>query len=205
MDGRAAQAANSGRSGTPGEPVAKEPLPLPADTKVLHVGDSFAGALGLPLAKLLKEKGLRSVLKFTDASYLTTWAWEDDLQTYMWKYNPDLVIVTLGANELGIADPERRSKTIEKIIDTIGDRPCVWVAIPLWDAKHNGLMDVVEDNVGPCVFFDTNELLDVENMPRISDGVHPTTQAREDWARFFLDWLRKHRDPAPDRPWQLKD
>lgn len=171
---------------------------------MLHVGDSFAGALGIPLGNSLKEANVRSVLKFTDATYLTTWAWGGDLQKYLWKYNPDLVIVTLGANELEITEPEQRARTVKKIVETIGDRPCVWVAIPLWNATHNGLMDVIEQNAEPCVFFDTNELMDAQNMPRISDGIHPTAEAREEWARFFLEWLKRHRQPTAERPWQLE-
>src|SRR5690606_17807422 len=92
-----AAAAPANEQGTPGDPG-----PVPADTKVLHVGDSFAGALGKPLGTLLEEAGVRSVLKHTDSSYLTDWAWDGNLQKYLWKYNPDLVLVTLGANELEI-------------------------------------------------------------------------------------------------------
>ncbi len=178
--------------------------PLPEGTKVLHVGDSFAGALGLPLGKLLQEHGVKSVLKHTDASYLTDWAWNGDLQKMLWKYNPDLLIITLGANELSITEPEQRKKTIAKIMKVVGDRPCLWVAIPLWDGKHNGLMDVIRDNVGSCVYWDSNELIDVEHMARISDGIHPTAEARADWARVVFDWLRQHRKPTDGRPWALE-
>jgi len=188
------------------EPTKKQAnsVPLPEGTKVLHVGDSFAGALGLPLGARLEEAGVKSVLKHTDASYLTTWAWEGDLQKYLWKYNPDLVIVTLGANELEIVKPEQRERTVKKIIDTIGDRPCLWVAIPLWKGKQNGLMDVIERSVGSCTFMNTNELIDVAKMPRISDGIHPTTAARAEWADFVIGWMKEHRDSKADKPWTFR-
>ncbi len=183
--------------------LSPEELPLPQETKVLHVGDSFAGALGIPLGHLLEEAGVRSVLKHEDASYLTSWAWGKELRKYLWRYNPDLVIVTLGANELGIANPQRRKRTVRKIVSTIGDRPCLWVAIPLWQGEQNGLMDVIEESASPCVFYDTNELLDVEKMPRIQDGIHPTTSARKDWAQKVLQWLKAHREPQGDEVWHL--
>lgn len=178
--------------------------PLPAGTKVLHIGDSFAGALGVPLGVLLEKAAVKSVLKHTDASYLTDWAWNGDLQKYLWKYNPDLLIITLGANELAIAEPEQREKTIKKITSLVGDRPCLWVAIPLWQGKHNGLMDVIRDNAGPCIYWDSNALLDVEHMARISDGVHPTTEARAAWAQVVFDWLGQHRAVDSARPWDLR-
>lgn len=178
-------------------------LPLPPDTKVLHIGDSFAGALGLPLGDLLKQQGVRSVLKHTDSSYLTDWAWNGSLQKLIWTYNPDLVVITLGANELAIAQPEQRKRTVKKIVSQLGERPCLWIAIPLWDGKHNGLMDVIEQNVGPCVFMDTNELIDVAQMPRMRDGIHPTTAARKEWASFVMGWLVAHRAPEAEKPWAL--
>jgi lysophospholipase L1-like esterase len=168
------------------------------------VGDSFAGALGKPLGTLLEAADVRSVLKHTDSSYLTDWAWDGKLQEYVWKYNPDLVMVTLGANELEIVDPELREKTVKKIISVIGERPCVWVAIPLWDGPKNGLLDVIRKNASPCVYMDTNTLIDVAKMPRIRDGIHPTTEARADWAKFVFEWLRKQRAPQEGRPWNLQ-
>jgi hypothetical protein len=182
----------------------KEPLPLPEGTKVLHIGDSFAGALGRPLGTLFEGAGMRSVLKHTDSSYLTDWAWDGKLQEYIWKYNPDLIMVTLGGNELEIVKPELRERTVKKIISTIGDRPCVWVAIPLWEGPKNGLLDVIAKHAAPCVYMDTNKLIDVAKMPRIRDGIHPTTEARADWAKFVARWLRKHRSPQEGRPWNLK-
>ena len=179
-------------------------FPLPAGTKVLHVGDSFAGALGKPLGKMFEERDVKSVLKHTDSSYLTDWAWDKKLQKYLWKYNPDFVIVTLGANELGIADPQRREKTIKKIVATIGDKPCLWVAIPLWNGPQNGLLEVIRKSSSPCTYMDTNEIFDVEAMSRIKDGIHPTTKARAEWAEFVLAWLEKHRKTDGEKPWSLR-
>jgi lysophospholipase L1-like esterase len=173
-------------------------------TKVLHVGDSFAGALGLPLSALFEQAGIKSVLKHTDASYLTDWAWNGELQKMLWKYNPDLLIITLGANELAIADPEQRIKTIKKITSLVGDRPCVWVAIPLWKGDHNGLLDVIRKHAAPCIYWDSNQLLDVEHMPRVADGIHPTSKARSDWAQVVFDWLKQHRAAHGGKPWALK-
>jgi len=170
---------------------------------VLHVGDSFAGALGIPLGELLEQAGVRSILKHKDSSYLTTWAWEPELEREIWRYNPDLVVITLGANELGIADPAQREKTVRKIVSTVGKRPCLWVAIPLWSERHNGLLDVIEHSSGPCVFYDTNEQIDTLAMPRIHDGIHPTNAARRAWAEAVFEYLVTHRRPQEGAPWWL--
>ena len=179
-------------------------LPWPSGTKVLQVGDSFAGALGIPLGKKLETVSVRSILVAKDASYLTDWAWDGNLQKQIWKFNPDLVLVTLGANELGISTPNDRAKTIQKIVAILANRPCVWVAIPLWNGPQNGLLEVIRQNVGHCVYLDTNALIDTSHMQRIKDGVHPTAAARDDWAELVLTWLKEHRAPTTERVWNVR-
>lgn len=202
---RSLDATESVSGGTPdvdnGSPAS---LPMPENTKVLHVGDSFAGALGKPLGELFELAKVRSVLKHTDSSYLTDWAWDGNLQKYLWKYNPDLVIVTLGANELEIVNPELREKTVRKIVEIVDGRPCVWIAIPLWAGPKNGLLEVIKKNSGSCRYMDTNALFDTTQMARISDGIHPTTEARKAWADDVFRWLREHRKPTPERPWNIE-
>jgi lysophospholipase L1-like esterase len=168
---------------------------------VLHVGDSFAAALGLPLNRKLKEQGLRSALEYETASYIPGWSAGDKLQKLLWKYNPDLVLITLGANELEIVDPEQRIRNIRRIVSTVGDRPCVWIATPLWAGAKNGLMDIIRQNAEPCRYMDTNAL--IQGMPRVSDGIHPTLAAREEWADVVIDWLKAQRAPSPQKPWAL--
>jgi lysophospholipase L1-like esterase len=187
----------------PGVPA--EVRELPTGSKVLQVGDSFAGALGIPLGKMLEARGVHSVLKAKDASYLTDWAWDGELQKQIWKYNPDLVVITLGANELKIGEPEARIKTVKKLVSILMGRPCVWIAIPLWDGPQNGLLEVIRNNVAPCRYLDTNALMDTAHMARIEDGIHPTASAREAWAKLVLEWLEVHREPDGAEVWSLKD
>lgn len=178
--------------------------PLPEGTTVLHIGDSFAGALGIELNKQLKERGVRGVLKYETASYIPTWAYKGSkLSTYIARYNPDLVLVTLGANELEIVNPEQRARGIRRIVERIGDRPCVWVAVPLWKGPMNGLLDVIRENCAPCVYMDTNELF--PQMPRAKDNIHPSMNARIDWAKVVVDWLQRARQPDKDHAWALSE
>ncbi len=170
---------------------------------MLHVGDSFAGALGLPLNKRLRDAGVRGVLQFETASYIPGWASGDKLKGYVNRYNPDLVLVTLGANELEIVNPEQRIRNIRKLVATIGARPCVWIATPLWDGAKNGLMEIIRQNAAPCLYLDTNAL--ISDMPRVSDGIHPTLPAREIWADVVVEWLQEHRKSNGERPWTLAE
>ena len=198
------QNASAGASGTTrsSERQPTHNATLPSGTTVLHVGDSFAGALGLDLNRELKEAGIRSVLKYQTASYIPTWAWGKDLATHIANYNPDLVIVTLGANDLDIPDPEQRTRAIKKIVSTIGARPCVWVGLPLWPKARPALLEVVRAQCAPCLFLDSTANL--PNLARARDGIHPSGPARSEWAKLVVQWLAERIDPRSTRAWGLK-
>lgn len=180
------------------EPVTE---PLPKGTRVLQIGDSFAAALGGELSKLLKDAGLRSTLEYKTASYIPNWSYEGDVPKFVASYHPDLVLITLGANELEIPKPEERIKPIKHLVSTLGGRPCVWIAPPLWK-PDTGLLKVIRENVAPCRYLDSNAL--VQDLPRGPDKIHPSTQGRQIWAKVVFDWLAKERVGSPTQPWALK-
>jgi hypothetical protein len=177
------------------------PATVPAQTTVLHIGDSMAGALGIELNKQLRAAGVRAILRFKTASFIPTWAWGLEVGLYMARYDPDLTLITLGANEIAIEDPTLRKNAIRKLVGKLEGRPCVWIAPPLWSRGDTGLLPVIRDNCAPCVFMDTNRL--VKNMPRLKDKIHPTMGARKIWAKFVVDWLAHQRKPDAERPWEL--
>ncbi len=178
-----------------------EPPPLPQGTTILHIGDSMAGALGVALNDELKRAGVKGVLRFKTASFIPTWAWSQDLPVLLAGHKPDLVLITLGANEVAIKDPEIRTKVIQKLVGRLNGVPCVWIAPPLW-AGDTGLLPVIRKNCAPCRYMDTNVI--APGMPRLSDKIHPTMSARKDWAKIVIDWLARERDPNGKTPWQLK-
>ncbi len=171
-----------------------EPAELPKDTRVLHIGDSFAGALGYELNKELKLHGIKGTLKYEKSTYIPTWAWNKELPEYLWKYHPDLVLITLGGNELKIPDPNKRAETVRRLVGRLKGKPCVWIGIPLWEGANPALMGVIKDNVAPCLFLDSTEL--VPDLERAGDGIHPNTEARSVWAKAVVRWLQTQQKPG---------
>jgi lysophospholipase L1-like esterase len=169
---------------------------------VLHIGDSFAGALGIELNRRFKEHGVRGVLRYETSSYIPTWASDAKLSGYLAQYDPDLVLVTLGANELEVVDPTIRVRTIRKLVERLEGRTCVWVGVPLWDGARGALLDVIREHCAPCVYLDSNHLF--PDMPRARDNIHPSMQAREEWAARVLDWLATHRAPTDAKLWAIE-
>ena len=175
---------------------------LPAGTKVLQVGDSFAAALGIELGKRLKAAGVRTSLEYKTASYVPTWAFGPELPKLISSYEPDLVLVTLGANELEIPDPAQRAGAVQRLVKKLGDRPCVWILPPLWK-QDTGLMQVIKDNSAPCKVLDSSAL--VKDLPRGPDQIHPNAHGREVWADAVFQWLKQAREPGGPKPWSLRD
>jgi len=194
----ATQAAGSPSDKTAAEESATLP---PQGTLILHVGDSFAAALGIPLGKRFKQAGMRSALEFKTASYIPTWAFGTELPAFVQRYNPDLILITLGGNEIEIGNPEQRAGAIHRLIKKLDGRPCVWIAPPLWK-PDTGVLDVIKKNAAPCRYMDTNRI--ISSMERGPDKIHPSTPAREAWADVVYAWLLRERAPQGEKPWTLR-
>jgi lysophospholipase L1-like esterase len=202
-DAEGSTAAGASPGGTePGSTEADDGAPLPTGTTVLQIGDSFAGALGIDLNRELKDSGVRGVLRYETSTYIPTWASKKDLDAYLSRFRPDLVLITLGANELLIPDPSQRAPTIHRLVRRLGGRPCVWVAPPLWEGARPDLLATIREACAPCVYLDSSAL--VPDLERMRDHIHPSMQGRKIWAKAVLAWLREHRDPHGARPWEMK-
>jgi lysophospholipase L1-like esterase len=198
--------ASSGETPAPGAAdasatAASESPTLPRGTLVLHIGDSFAGSLGVPLSKRLKAAGLRSVLEYQTASYIPTWASGPELTSYVSRYSPDLVLVTLGANEFELSNPGTRANSVRRLVRRLEGRPCVWVTPPRWK-PDTGILSVIQENLKPCRYLDSDTI--VRDLSRKKDGIHPNDEAREIWADAVLGWLARERKSGAERPWELR-
>lgn len=191
------------------DPAPKEPPPIPPNTAVLHVGDSFALAgFAQALAPRMKALHVRYEVRAETSSFTTTWS--QKMEQVVQDTQPDLVIVNLGANEIQNTEPETHARHVRRIVQLIGDRPCVWVAPPLWNVKETGILEVIKKNSAPCRYFDTNALVK-EEIPRQKDHVHPSEKGGAIWAAAFWDWLEKERAPegaavasGKKSPWRLR-
>ncbi len=171
---------------------------------VLHVGDSMADALGKSLKRELAKVGVKNILKAQESTYIPGWAGhKHNFRGLLATYNPDLVIITLGGNEVAMPDPSIRAEPIKRMVEAVAGRPCLWIAAPLWPgAPHTGILDVVRANCEPCRYVDTNVL--IPDLKRLGDKVHPTIPERRRWAKYMIRWLRHNRDPNGSRPWDFK-
>lgn len=178
---------------------------------MLHIGDSFTLAgFAQALKPRMKALGVRYEVRTETSSFTTTWS--SKIEALVANTQPDLVLITLGANEVGNTDPAAHAPAIRHIVSAIGGRPCVWISPPSW-RKDTGIIDVIRTSSAPCRFFDSDTIVK-DPIERQKDRIHPTEKGGAVWADAFWAWLQAERAPAgtiapPSKakrpsPWLLK-
>jgi lysophospholipase L1-like esterase len=154
---------------------------------VLQTGDSMVGGgLAKALATRFRQDGAAFVHDTWEAASLIAFDNTSHLSDLLEKYDPDLVILTLGSNDVFTPHPEQLAKHIESIARRVGGRTCYWIGPPLWKGDR-GLVGVIREHAAPCRFFDSTGL----EIPRAGDGVHPTDHGGELWARQFWSFFKE--------------
>lgn len=175
--------------------AAPSQLVLPAaelDGKVvLHAGDSMVGGLaGLTraLGATMKEHGLKAYR--TDSwvsANLSMFHQQKRFGELLQKNKPDVVILTLGANDVFSPAPDKLAPHVRAIVAKIGERPCLWVSPPAFPAPAHikdgperiaRFVAMLKDNAAPCKFFDSTQV----DMARARDRIHPTDAGGASWA-----------------------
>ncbi len=150
---------------------------------VLHVGDSMVGGVrGLTRAleqKFTKE-GAKFVRDYKVSESITSFDHSSRLRALLGKHRPDIVILTLGANDVFVPFPAALATHVQNIVKRVGARECYWMGPPTWK-PDTGIVAVIRDNAAPCKFFDGSNM----KLERASDGIHPTDRGGADWATSF--------------------
>lgn len=166
------------------EPAKAAPRSL-GGKKVLHVGDSMVGGnFGLTKAfeAKLKDEGATLVRHTKVSESMSSFEKGPTLKDLLRTHDPDIVVITLGANDALVPHPEVFAQSVEKIVKRVGDRECWWIGPPMW-REDSGIVRVIQENSGKCRFFDSSKL----ELERTADGIHPTDRGGAKWADAFWD------------------
>jgi lysophospholipase L1-like esterase len=196
----AASSARIAPDAAPAAPVAEsitkpDAAPVPARyARILHTGDSMVGG---GLCRALQPKFEREGAKFYrdvwESGRIFQFADSGRLPNLLKKVEPDLVILTLGANDVWMNEPDLIARSAEKIAKMVtdGGRACWWIGPPIWKTHFRKLVALLKDHVAPCTFFDSADI----EMARRSDGIHPTDKGGEVWADAFWAAFRPTSSP----------
>jgi lysophospholipase L1-like esterase len=149
--------------------------------KILHVGDSMVGGQwGLTRAletKLTAENA--KIVRHTKVSEtVSSFDKTSTLRDLLHTHDPDIIIITLGANDATVPYPEVHAHSVQNIVKRVGDRECWWLGPPTADT---GITKVIRENAGTCRFFDSSKL----ELDRATDGIHPSDRGGQKWAEAF--------------------
>ena len=162
---------------------------------VLHAGDSMVGGEGgltKALAAKFKGEGAKFVRDYEISVSIGTYARTPRLRNLLEKHKPDIVILTLGANDVFVPFPQTFAGPVESIVKKIGDRECYWMSPPTWK-PDSGIVEVIKEHAAPCKFFDSRNL----TLRRAGDHIHPTEKGGADWAELFWAFFEGRGPSAP--------
>ena len=184
----------SGGGGTSPAP----PPPLPGDMNpVWLIGDSLAGRLKKPLERLAAARGVNLATSYMDGTNVADWlsgARGTTLASVL-ANAPKLVLVSLGANELGNGEAagRRTGELMDKLLAAgNGTTKVAWIAPPTMHtvpgngaAWRKGLLEAAQKR-GVRVFGeDKGTDLYLER----DDKIHPTERSSESWAEVIAQWV----------------
>ena len=160
------------------------------DTSSLYIllaGDSMTEELRHGLANYCDENGYKLMTCTWYSSNTQIWSETNRLSQLIAQYQPNLILFTLGSNELFRKDIAEREQYIQDIIYE-ADRtktPFVWLNPPAWK-DDTGISELIKKNVGVGRHFDSRGL----KMQRKSDGAHPTKDGAQVWADSIVGFLK---------------
>ena len=131
------------------------------------------------------KEGAKFLRDFKVSESIVSFDKSTKLRELLTKNNPDIVILTLGTNDVFVPYPQALAPNVQNIVKRIGSRECYWIGPPLWK-PDTGIVAVIRDNAAPCKFFDSSPL----KLERTHDGIHPTNQGGAEWADHFWAFFR---------------
>ena len=147
--------------------------------------------VGNYLKLLVEGRGHRYAIASVSSSKTTTWVEGAKLEELLEKHDPDLVLISLGSNELFEQELDPIAEAIRTIIARLRGRACLWVGPPAW-AKDRGFIATLKQNLGACRYLDSVAL----DLPRAEDGRHPTWSAGYRWTTAVWQALGG-KEPVP--------
>jgi hypothetical protein len=148
---------------------------------ILHIGDSMVGGqagLNRGLEQKFKAAGAKKYVSDTIVSLgISSFAQQPRFKQALARHSPDIVIITLGANDVFVPHPETFQGHIESIVKKASAHECLWISPATWK-KDSGIVDMIKEHAAPCKFHDSRDM----DIPRACDRIHPTDKGGAIWA-----------------------
>jgi lysophospholipase L1-like esterase len=176
----------------PATPASDATAPFSTKTyaRVLQTGDSMVGGgLCRALQPRFAAEGSKFIRDVWESGSIEDFSGSDRLPKLIARHDPDLILLTMGANDVGGTVTDYLGKQIDKIVAMTQKghaRDCVWLGPPKWRLNGKPVIEMIKAHAGACTFFDATDI----DMQRKPDKVHPDEKGGDQWAVAFWKWLR---------------
>jgi lysophospholipase L1-like esterase len=147
------------------------------------------GGLCRALQPRFAAEGSKFIRDVWESGSIEDFSASDRLPKLIARHDPDLILLTMGANDVGGTVTDYLGKQIDKIVAMTqkgGPRDCVWLGPPKWRLNGKPVIDMIKAHAGACTFFDSTDI----EMQRKADKVHPDEKGGDQWAVAFWHWMR---------------
>lgn len=126
--------------------------------RILHIGDSMVGfrfGLTRALGARFEGDGAKFFSIPVTSAGIQSFEKGTELDDAIKKTHPDLVLLTLGANNATSPQPQYLIPAIKRVVKKVGlganpRRRCYWIGPPLWKPDKVGFIDVLGRRRGRC-------------------------------------------------------
>lgn len=163
--------------------AARRPRLRPGD-RVLLIGDSLAAGLHPHMKQLAREEGVEYQGSGRDGTRIDEWARDPWLRQTMATFEPTVVLVSLGTNDVALG-PERQADDLDELLTTLTAEGAtvVWIGPPELPFEADAMLSLLRREAP--YYFESEDY----DIPRAPDGLHPTAAGYAGWAGSIWRWL----------------
>jgi len=145
--------------------------------RIYLIGDSLAVGLKTPLAAIAASQNVPFGSTAKGGTAMTHWI-KPSWWQYEKEFNPTILLISLGTNDAyGFVDPNKVPEYIEQIKKLAGNARIYWIMPP--NVKMKNINAIRQKILQTEVENFASDQLNI-NLP---DGVHPSGQGYEKWAK----------------------
>ncbi|MFM7726440.1 MAG: SGNH/GDSL hydrolase family protein, partial [Flavobacteriales bacterium] len=157
-----------------------------SEQRILLIGDSEAGGLMSLFNDYCIANGHKLVATMVwNSATIYNYGYSTRVDDLMKQYQPTLVVIVLGLNEMYARDLAKRSKAADMLRAKLGSTPYLWVG-PANFMEDHGINKVYEQTATSERFFSSKNL----NLPKGSDKRHPNREGYKIWMEHISRFVQ---------------
>jgi hypothetical protein len=161
--------------------------------KVVLIGDSMGQGLSWGFEKNADDYNILFKSFAKQSTTTKDWYQEDSLDDELKKFHPDIILISLGANEFSgnhINSKLNIMKLKQKFNQYCGK--LIWILPPIEKASEYN--NIVKEIFTDKNVFDSNKI----ELPRGKDRIHPTRNGFFQWTSIIYDCCLKNKLEKPE-------